>query len=79
MNARHLVLLAALACSAAWWLALRPDPVSREATAMPSGCPLPPRVASGDAPLQTGVPAGLALPGVGDAIGSATRAQLAAA
>ena len=29
--------------------------------------PLPPRVASGAAPLQSGVPDGLALPGVGDA------------
>ena len=67
MNARHLVLLAALACSAAWWVALRPDPVARQASASTTGCPLPPRVASGDAPLQSGVPDGLALPGVGDA------------
>ena len=67
MNARHLVLLAALACGAAWWVALRPDPVARQASASTTGCPLPPRVASGDAPLQSGVPDGLALPGVGDA------------
>ena len=67
MNARQLVLLAALACGAAWWVALRPDPVARQATASTTGCPLPPQVASGDAPLQSGVPDGLALPGVGDA------------
>lgn len=50
-----------------WWLAHpsstlpRPDP-----SAIPA-CPLPPQVAHGDAPLQTGVPRGLTLPGIGDA------------
>ncbi|QNN48216.1 hypothetical protein H9L17_11800 [Thermomonas brevis] len=50
-----------------WWLAHpsstlpRPDP-----SAIPA-CPLPPQVAHGDAPLQTGVPHGLTLPGIDDA------------
>ena len=71
MNARHLILLAALACSAAWWLALRPDPAARTpvpgAANATGGCPLPPRVADAATPLQSLVPDGLVLPEVGDA------------
>lgn len=71
MKARLVILLAALACGLAWWFALRPAPVSHASDrSAPGGvvsCPLPPRVRSGESPLQSPVPADLALPAVGDA------------
>lgn len=50
-----------------WWLAHPPSTLPRLDPAAIPGCPLPPQVAHGDAPLQTGVPSGLALPAIGDA------------
>lgn len=50
-----------------WWLAHPPSTLPRPDPATVAACPLPPRVAHGDAPLQTDVPDGLALPAIDDA------------
>lgn len=50
-----------------WWLAHPPSTLPRPDPAALPACPLPPRVAHGEPPLQTGVPQGLALPAIGDA------------
>lgn len=50
-----------------WWLAHPSSTLPRSDPSAIPACPLPPQVAHGDAPLQTGVPHGLTLPGIGDA------------
>jgi hypothetical protein len=50
-----------------WWLAHPSSTLPRPDPAAIPACPLPPQVAHGDAPLQTGVPHGLTLPGISDA------------
>lgn len=75
MRMRGRIIAAVAACLLlGWWLAHpratlpRPDPASTVASTTASrACPLPPQVAHGDAPRQTDVPRGLALPAIGDA------------
>jgi len=69
---RPWIAMAALACALAWWLWLHP--AHRPAPAMTGaiheragGCTMPPQVTAGEAPLQTAVPPGLALPAVAGA------------
>lgn len=66
-----------LACAAclllAWWLAHPRSTLPTPAPGHVAACPLPPRVPAGAPPLQTAVPAGLALP----AIAGATLTPLA--
>jgi len=74
MSMRTALVLLGLACALVWWLATRPTDASAPATtgtagivAASSRCPLPPRTGRGAPPLQTDVPAGMALPGIDDA------------
>jgi len=70
MGMRAALVLLGLACALVWWMATRPldapPPVVAGATAAVARCPLPPRTARGREPLQSAVPAGLALPTVAD-------------
>ena len=77
---RTWIVVAALACALAWWLALRPEPAPSPTPAVAgstgtqaAGCALPPRVTAGEAPLHSAVPRGLALP----TVAGATLAPLA--
>lgn len=62
MNLRTLLVIAILACLAGWWLSEKRE--GPRAPAAPGdialACPLPPRVASSEPPLQTDVPDSLA-------------------
>lgn len=62
MNLRTLLVIAILACLAGWWFSEKRE--GPRAPAAPGdialACPLPPRVASGEPPLQTDVPDSLA-------------------
>ncbi|MFT3761751.1 MAG: hypothetical protein QM761_03870 [Pseudoxanthomonas sp.] len=57
-NLIHAMLAMALAAAAAWWWTTRDARMPAAATAN-DGCPLPPRVATGDTPLQTEAPSSL--------------------
>jgi hypothetical protein len=66
MSFRTALVLLGLLCALVWWQATRPPAVP--ATAAPSNrCPLPPRLARGAMPLQTDIPAGMALPAIDNA------------
>lgn len=75
MGFRTALVLLGLLCALVWWQAMRPDdtpappsgPSNASAQRVASACPLPPRVARGDPPLQVGVPAGTTLPALDDA------------
>lgn len=67
-----MLVLLGLACAVLAWLAFRPlpkpaAPDTASAVAAASACPLPPRVAAGDSPLQSAVPSGVSLPAIGAA------------
>jgi hypothetical protein len=74
MSLRAALVLLAVVCALVWWQATRPPDGSvgvaaatGAAHAPASRCPMPPRLQRGAPPLQTEVPAGMTLPGVGDA------------
>ena len=67
MRIRGGVLAAVVACLlAGWWLAHPASTLPPPDPATIPACPLPPRVARGEPPLQSDTPRSLALPAIGD-------------
>lgn len=58
MNLRNVLIACALVGVLAWWYSSRSSDTARSTatSSTASGCPLPPRVGTGEAPLQTDVP-----------------------
>ena len=58
MNLRNVLIACALVGVLAWWYSSRSSDTARSTatSSTTSGCPLPPRVGTGEAPLQTDVP-----------------------
>ena len=67
MRMRGMVAVVVACLLLGWRLAHPPSTLPRPAPSAGAACPLPPQVAHGEPPLQTGVPRTLSLPAIGDA------------